>query len=447
METKTYDILASNQNNVEKQLQSLIKRAAKKGLSPIAWTWGEKFAIQLRKLKREFQGIACVTEDGQIVSYPDHCFDIRMIEKQKITVTIAPIKLNGWRFISRIEHLLDSDSQTYVNLLYTSPTETVDSTFQTCAPDCDHCHIKRYRKDTFIVRHDDGITKQVGSTCLADFLGIDATKFIAAADYVGDLEGIFKEESESSGGSSSDAFGINEVIRVAAAATASGGYISVAKAEVMQRCSTKDSVLNYLFSRKDQDEIIPPEQFAKSESLANKAIAFVESLRELDFATIDSDYIRNMAAIAKAGYCPRKAIGILASSVVACQRDEERKAKIDEAKQSTHQGTVGEKIGLTGETLRLTVVMTKHLDSDFGCKTLVKFVDANGNRYLWFQSGMSTYTVGETFDATGTVKKHDKDMYNGGAPITILTRVELDSETVAKQRAKANKPKRIKKTV
>ena len=41
---------------------------------------------------------------------------------------------------------------------------------------CDHCGTARSRKDTFVLRADDGRVVQVGRNCLADFLGVSAFK-------------------------------------------------------------------------------------------------------------------------------------------------------------------------------------------------------------------------------------------------------------------------------
>ena len=37
--------------------------------------------------------------------------------------------------------------------------------------ECDHCGTTRRRSATYLVEHEDGSRKQVGSSCMADFLG------------------------------------------------------------------------------------------------------------------------------------------------------------------------------------------------------------------------------------------------------------------------------------
>jgi hypothetical protein len=52
--------------------------------------------------------------------------------------------------------------------------------FRTLGPVCEHCHLSRGRKETFIVRHEDGRMVQVGRQCLRDFLGHDSPDHLVA---------------------------------------------------------------------------------------------------------------------------------------------------------------------------------------------------------------------------------------------------------------------------
>ena len=81
----------------------------------------------------------------------------------KAVITLPLIKLDGWRLIAKL------DFATGLPIVSTVPGETYGQ-----EPDrahCDHCGVRRDRNTVYCVQHDNGSRKQVGSTCIADFLG------------------------------------------------------------------------------------------------------------------------------------------------------------------------------------------------------------------------------------------------------------------------------------
>lgn len=72
---------------------------------------------------------------------------------------------NGWSFIATIVHTDDG------NIIRCVPGYEVPVEFRDRPTWCDHCKTNRVRRDTYIVRHTDGRVMQVGSSCLAEFIG------------------------------------------------------------------------------------------------------------------------------------------------------------------------------------------------------------------------------------------------------------------------------------
>ncbi|PZR79266.1 MAG: hypothetical protein DI537_41265 [Stutzerimonas stutzeri] len=104
----------------------------------------------------------------------------RLIE---VCLDVEPIKIDGWRFLARIDHAPETG-----NILRAVPNTGVDidARFRNASPDCQHCNHKRLRRDTFVLHNEEtGEYKQVGSTCLADFLGHDAAKLGRIAELTG----------------------------------------------------------------------------------------------------------------------------------------------------------------------------------------------------------------------------------------------------------------------
>jgi len=72
---------------------------------------------------------------------------------------------NGWSFVATIVHTDDG------NIIRAVPGYEVPVEYRDRPTWCDHCKTNRVRRDTYIVRHEDGRVMQVGSSCLADFIG------------------------------------------------------------------------------------------------------------------------------------------------------------------------------------------------------------------------------------------------------------------------------------
>jgi hypothetical protein len=75
----------------------------------------------------------------------------------------------GWNILARIVHLGDAG-----NVITVNPTlDIAVSQFENLKPNCEHCNQKRARAKTVIVENADGDRKQIGKTCLKDYVGHD----------------------------------------------------------------------------------------------------------------------------------------------------------------------------------------------------------------------------------------------------------------------------------
>lgn len=72
---------------------------------------------------------------------------------------------NGWSFVATIVHTDEG------NIIRAVPGYEVPVEFRDRPTWCEHCKTHRVRRDTYIVRHADGRIMQVGSSCLAEFIG------------------------------------------------------------------------------------------------------------------------------------------------------------------------------------------------------------------------------------------------------------------------------------
>lgn len=82
---------------------------------------------------------------------------------------------NGWQFMATVT---GTEEGSIISSIpgYEVPADKRDAT------GCDHCRVRRQRNDTYIVRHEDGRVMQVGSSCLADFVGSNWSKLTRSTE-------------------------------------------------------------------------------------------------------------------------------------------------------------------------------------------------------------------------------------------------------------------------
>jgi hypothetical protein len=408
MEEIRVDIPAYKVPGVIERLTEIKKRMAKKGLAGILdWTVGAPFPKEI------------------VTGYdPINRCDVTTTENfRAVAVDFDPPKLAGWTFQARIEHhLLEGE---YTNLLYATPTaaDGIRAKYADAAPDCDHCGYARTRKDTFVVRHEDGTTKQVGTTCLKDFLGIDPTNFLWAAQCLGEIMTLGGDPGEGYGaGPRGDNLWL--VLCQAADETLENGYVSRTKAEEWDKAATADIVNLRVNPPKNERR---PTVTAAAEELAFGAWWWLHEMAKQE--TIDNDYYANLATIVRLGYVPNRAFGLAASAPIAYKIAREKLLGIARKKkerlESEHIGTVGKRMSFKGATCDRVHVH----DGYYGRTYITTLRLPAGNKLVWFGTAPK-FDEGFAYDFDAMVKEHKAD--NGYGKETIVNRptkiVELEEE-------------------
>lgn len=136
----------------------------------------------------------------------------QVIDKQSIatfaiTITYTTIRHpDGWRCVGSIERVLESNN--LVNIVEGED----DIPWRTAPFECVHCNHNRQRNKCYILKSNNNQYITVGSTCIADYLGIDATHILTMFDELNNLalerdellygsasEGKFSDDDESHG--------------------------------------------------------------------------------------------------------------------------------------------------------------------------------------------------------------------------------------------------------
>lgn len=384
MSAREFDLTPAEFSLTEEKIAKLNKRAAKRGWTGLLTITGEEF-----------------TEETKLPS--------GLTSERKMVHTVisgdAP-KYGGWTFLAKLEWTDNGDV-----VAFTAPgVESIDRSGLT-EGGCDHCGIDRYRKATFVVRHDDGRQLQVGSTCLKDFLGWDTNPAWVTVPTSDDLFG------EGGFGHATPVYAVETVLAASWACIQEFGYVP---ANDYSGNATKYTVATVLSpnprSEKDKElsrKIMP--YVDRAASMAKRIRSFLLS----DEFNGNSEYVYNLKNIAASEYVEYKFFGFLVSAPQAWAKAQERSL----IKQREKNEITNEFLGEIKDKLELPVTLKsiRFLEGDFGVTSLYTFVTDDGHLVKWFSSRVvfEESDIDQPMTLKGTVKKHDE--YKG-TKTTVLTR-------------------------
>jgi hypothetical protein len=319
---------------------------------------------------------------------------------RKVTIYGETPKLNGWRLLATLQH----DNNLEANIVRNVPGETMSPEYRNRKGVCDHCGHNRYRKDTFVVQHDDGTTKQVGRQCVADFLGHSPEKFLHVANWV-DILGKL-EEMGSIVNDTLENYSLDAFLAITKATIRDNGWVGVSQAGLGPVYTTVDRVV----------DIISNPTKMKNYNIANDDLKYAQKV--IDWAANlgpKNDYEHNINTIAKQKYVVKRTQKIAASMVESYRRNVEAKNINVE---SNYIGDVNEVVNLT-----LTFIRKHEFNSYWGMVYIYKFQDSNGNMVIWKTSNPIDLKEDVKYNVSGKIKEHKE--YNKIRQ-TVLTRCKVN---------------------
>lgn len=339
-----------------------------------------------------------------------------------LELSAPSISYGGWEFVAVLDQVGPNDSDLVARC---RPGAELNG-WRPESVRCDHCGKVRSRSNTYVVRHEDGTVKQVGSSCMQNFLGIRPSGLWTLEMDPLDKIDEWMDVQHSSG--RSDAATARDVIATAIAATDGGKhYVSTTSAQYGAGTATSDTVKKALgmwpTDKHDRDHIAEIAARAQEVSQADidEVLAYAQELEG------DGDYATNLRLLARQEWTGTKHVGILASAVSSWARDKGRRVERERqvaAYVPGHMAAPGEKIA--GNTV--TVTKVQYIDDPYsyhgGVNTLVIMRDEAGHEVKWFASGRKELDAGQQLKLTGgTVKAHatyqERDQ-------TVITRVKYD---------------------
>jgi transcriptional regulator of NAD metabolism len=291
--------------------------------------------------------------------------------------------------------------------------------------------------------------KVVGSNCLADFLGHANPENVAKLfEYLADAVQAGEESEGGFGGGSFTHFGLENYLGYVAAVIRVDGWMSRTNARKYNDAggstnATADTawgVMMAVATGKTRDinpKYIPTkEDFARGTSCKEYMQVFMDG--EMEKGELN-DYLYNLNIVCRMGAIDFKTSGIAASIIATATREQgkeiERKKFSNLKETSKFFATEGDKV-----VVKATLMMSREIEGNYGCTTMMKFVSEAGNALTWFASGSfaeGTWVIGSEYILAGTVKKNEEYQ---GLKQTVLTRCNaVTQEWVDAEKAKAEK--------
>lgn len=305
-----------------------------------------------------------------------------------------------------------------------APDQALPERYRQANRSCDHCRLDRRRNSTYVVHHDDGRFAQVGSNCLADFLGHQNPEQVAAF-----LDGLLSllqvcrasEEYEGGeGGGRSSHSHLTTVLMLSAAAIDQHGWTSKKAARERDLESTADRVQHELASRYCRDHA--RHEITPTDAHVAEAAAVIEWAQGLGAQNGSlSDYLHNVHVLSRHSVIDLRYLGVAVSMVAARRREQERLV--------ARQPVVSEHVGIVGkrEIFCLTALRQTGIEGPYGVTRLYQFSDPQGRILKWFSSREQGLKIGETYRIKATVKAHGEWK---GTKETTITRGDIQGALV-----------------
>ncbi len=401
----TYKIPATNMPHLEDEIVRLNRRATKLKLKPIVLTI-----------------LRTIFETRKHPTVKDLTYQL---EFKECTVEGEYPKLNGWHILAVIEPQSNGE-----NVIREIPGCDCPTKYQTANLTCDHCNKKRRRSAIFILEHENGETKQVGRSCMKDFLGGESPESImSAAEFTLSGDSLCKEAQEEGWGwGGRPCVSLNCFVATASIVIRRFGWVSRTTGGETGKTPTANLAWDICTVTNDDKFtkfIRENSLFAEPRDLelAEAAVAWGSELK-----STDNNYLFNLGVCCRQSFVDFKNAGYVASVIGAYQRANVVKTPTEKSN-SVHLGKIDERMNF----YQLKVILANGYMGGMYPKTFIKFVDSAGNTLIWHASGTPDWAaVGDVIDVVGTVVKHDD--YKG-VKQTTLKRVSL---------AKEKKPKKTK---
>lgn len=304
--------------------------------------------------------------------------------------------IGGWSFVGTIEHASPSN---IIRLADFTFNERIPERYRTAGRDCEHCHIRRDRNDTYLIYNEDSDEfKQVGKTCLKGYTnGLDAEACASLASVMAEIDRLHSELETGN----FDAEGLRRDY---------ADYLGYSMVKAKKQAYKYVQSNGYIPGRTGKEFAVA---LANNEHIAQASDEEIQQVSDWLENSEPNDYIQNaLAAWNKGQYQPRDA-GLITSAVnsyfkwqereaARIAREQERAATIA-SQENTFAGNVGDSVTFTVRDCRVAYWRTGGPSFNAHSYPVYRILGTDNRVYIWGCSSGIDINVGDTLQ--GKIKK------------------------------------------
>jgi hypothetical protein len=301
--------------------------------------------------------------------------------------------IDGWEFVAKIDHA----NKELGNIVRALPGKTIPVRFRKGDCKCEHCNVNRFRRDTFIlynVAADEH--KQVGRTCLKDFLGghLNAEAVAKMAELLSYAQEVARGFTGIEQGYDRRYLNLEDYLtHVSAVTRIKGHFVTKTMASEKGVQSTSDIALNAMLDT--YGDYIMLEEADRDQ--ATLAIEWAQNLAgELN------EYQHNIQLLAASGAIEYRSAGYAASILAGYLRT------VTSPKEKTER-PVSQFVGAPGQAIDLNVTLKYVTETNGRFPGFMYLLnDEHGNTIKWFTTLDIKRKVGDTMKMCCKVKGHEE---------------------------------------
>lgn len=342
-----------------------------------------------------------------------------------ITLNVPSLKLAGYTFVASLT--LEPGGM----ITRTAPGQSLDGWDRPSDYSCQHCGIDRRRVKGYVIREDEtGDLFQVGSTCLAAFLGVKPSGLWVLEYNMDDLTIGSSDEQSERGPRTPVLYSIRHILALAWVVSLEGRkFVTRGQAKDREDISTADETLNvwhHVDHPRTYERNLEVAEFRSAAlALEDEHPEVVDAIiAEADTLRADSDFGMNVQAALNGDSVTARTVPLVVSLISVHMRNAAKRRETAE-RPAVAAGFIGDpkdKFANLTVTARTALIVSGY----YGDKTLVVFQTEEGHMVKWMASKVVDIESGKSYKIAGTVKGHDN--YRGDDQ-TVVERVKFTEIT------------------
>jgi hypothetical protein len=334
----------------------------------------------------------------------------KAVEIISYTFEMESLKLGEYEVIAVLEHNAIENSQE--NLIHIIKEEIIiPLQYRNVKSICEHCNSDRQRNKTVLLQDTNGNIKQVGTTCIKEYTGIDGIDII---NYYQDIHDIIIEDLEM------DYDNINYYPKC----DSTLNYLSACIQLIIETGYDKETTKFKAWEIAGTDK--------QDKKYFEKALQVIEYFKNSTFDE-SQNFLQNIKLYLSQKYT--KISGFIAYAYIAYQKqieyEQKKQAEKEGKKQSEFIGTTGQKLEIELTFKKRIAYETSYNGYNEMTQYIYLFEDIQGNVYKWntakfIEKEINNHLVpiqeGEQLKLKGTIKEHKE--YKEQKQ-TVLTRCKV----------------------